>query len=249
MAAYSTTYLALLKEAAAAVGLVLEQLSTDDNTVLRGVPNQAVLDVCSQRDWPFLRKSGTVTFAGGERSKSLPSDWVKFPRDAVIRFALGSGFAVLRPCGLDWIEAMRAAADVSGVPEVYALGTYDATSKVPTLEIHPKSDGSRTFTLTYIRTPEAMVGDTDVPDLPTTLTNAIITATRIRARQAFNQEVAREWKNELQEEIADAWRLVGNPEPNNSRQLADVVHGGRLSGYERGIDVTLSSVWPDSEVR
>jgi hypothetical protein len=107
----------------------------------------------------------------------------------------------------DTIVAARAAADSDGPPRQWAPGPTDDDG-FRTLEFYPKADATYVLHTSYRRRVAAMAASTDAPDLPTALWAAVQTATRMCAREEFNQDVPVAWEQQLARQVAEAWNIL-----------------------------------------
>lgn len=232
MASYGVNYGFLQDVACNAVGAVRNQADSAMLARIRSWPNRAVERVWAAFEWPHYRTELILTVKNNDDRVWLPADFTGLWRGTGITYTSHFGYPPLTAVSLEQIEAWRSAGVAKGPPQFYAFGEA-ATDGRLAMHFWRTADQPYGWRLFYRRRPTAMDADTDIPDLPPILHDAVITAAKIVAREDEDLDVSRDLSSRLERQLADAWSRIGNVNERAMTRLAPTAEFGEL-GFGRG---------------
>lgn len=137
--------------------------------------NEASASVATERDWPWLETSTTLTTANGTASYSVPADWTRT--------------RTLQISGSDPMDDSRSRQELDGLfptstdtgqPQFFVI-TGDA------IRLYPTPDGVYTVTHVYYRTETTLDDGADVPLMPAWAQGALVHAAAAMLFRRTNQ--------------------------------------------------------------
>lgn len=238
MASYGVNYGFLQDLGCNAVGAVRAQADSTLLTRIRSWPNRAVERVWAAYEWPHYRTELLLSVKNGDDRVWLPADFTGLWRSTGISYTSHFGYPTLTSVSLEHIETWRSAGVTKGPPQFYAFGEAASDGRIA-MHFWRTADQSYTWRLFYRRRPRVMDADTDIPDLPPILHDALATATKIVAREDEDLDVSRDLSQRLQAQLAEAWARIGNINERAISTLSPTREFGPL-GVEHGENRTLA---------
>lgn len=147
MALLSTTYDDLLTVAARALGWDRATLSDADAAHIAEMPNLAVTELLSMRDWPHLKKQTALTYTIGQPYLLLPADFAQFWPDTALNYGPDAAYNSLQWTTPATIERFRAQTDSQDIPRYAAVG--DTIDQVTAATATPGGSGSFSGSFKY----------------------------------------------------------------------------------------------------
>jgi hypothetical protein len=156
--------------------------------------NEASQAISTERDWPWLETSETITTVAGTGASAVPADWV---RTKQLRVNLYDSMATLDSGNLD---ARFPDNTARGVPQAFAV-------QGDTILLRPVPDAAYAIEHIYYRQETQLASGSDTPLMPAWAHTAIVEWAAAlflyRARDDQRAELAmkraRDWVNRLQD--------------------------------------------------
>lgn len=170
--------------------------------------------ISTERDWPWLETSTTLTTAAGTQAYAMPADWVRTRTLAVS----GSGPMDSTRSRQD-LDGWFAASDSSGEPQFFVVSG-------DVLRLYPTPDRAYSVTHVYYRQETQLASGSDTPLIPSWAHGAIVYA----AAAVLLRRVGEDARAEQAQRQADAWmrRLVDNSRRTSGPVRVRVRAGGFL---------------------
>ena len=161
-------------------------------TVLDGFINDALHWVETERAWPWLQATTTITTVAGDGDYAVPSDWLK---TRYLRIDEDSPFQVRE---IGELELLYPDASETGQPREYAI-EGDAVL------VRPIPDGVYTIVHRYIKRESDLTSDGQSPLMPASFHTIIVAAatylalrsTRENERAALAWQEYQEWRQRM----------------------------------------------------
>lgn len=147
MSTLSVTYDDLMTLAARALGWTRSALSDDQAANLAEMPNLAVAELLSMRDWPHLKKQTVLTYTIDQPYLLLPADFAQFWPETELNYGPNAAYNRLEWATPAQIERYRAQTDSQDIPRYAAVG--DTLDELTTCVATPGGSGSFGGTYKY----------------------------------------------------------------------------------------------------